>query len=121
MPGSHAHSSFWRVPFIACSSGRLARRWRTPTWIGAAVLAYWVNLMLRIWRWQIILSSVAPVRYSIVARALLVGYGLNTIIPARLRELFRAEFAKRIFGVSRVWTLTSIEIERVFDGLTVVF
>jgi uncharacterized protein (TIRG00374 family) len=92
-----------------------------PTWIGAAVFAYWVNLMLRIWRWQIILSSVAPVRYSIVARALLVGYGLNTIMPARLGELFRAEFAKRIFGLSRVWTLTSIVIERLFDGLTVVF
>jgi uncharacterized protein (TIRG00374 family) len=92
----------------------------SPIWVGAAILAYAVNLSLRAWRWQIILRPVAAIRYPIVARALLVGYGLNTIMPARLGELFRAEFFKRRFGLSRVWALTSIVIERLFDGLTVV-
>jgi hypothetical protein len=45
-----------------------------------------------------------------VARALLVGYGLNAIMPARLGELFRAEFFKKTYGLSRVWGLTSIVI-----------
>ena len=57
---------------------------------------------------------------GLVARALVVGYGLNTIMPARLGELFRAEFFKKTFGLSRVWALTSIVIERLFDGLAVV-
>jgi len=51
---------------------------------------------------------------------LLVGYGLNTVMPARLGELFRAEFFKKTYGLSRVWGLTSIVIERLFDGITVV-
>jgi len=71
-------------------------------------------------RWQIILRPVAAIPYRVVANALLVGYGLNTIMPARLGELFRAEFCKKSFGLSRVWALTSIVIERLFDGLTVV-
>jgi glycosyltransferase 2 family protein len=91
-----------------------------PIWIGAAMFAYAVNLALRAWRWQMILAPVAAVPYPIVARVLLVGYGSNTIMPARLGELFRAEFCKISFGLSRVWALTSIVVERLFDGLTVV-
>ena len=91
-----------------------------PIWIGAAMFAYAVNLALRAWRWQMILRPVAAVPYPIVARVLLVGYGSNTIMPARLGELFRAEFCKTSFGLSRVWALTSIVVERLFDGLTVV-
>jgi glycosyltransferase 2 family protein len=89
-------------------------------WLGAALSAYAVNLALRAWRWQIILRPVADVPYPIVARALVVGYGLNTIMPLRLGELFRAEFFKKTYGLSRAVALTSIVVERLFDGLTVV-
>jgi len=67
-------------------------------------------LALRAWRWQVILRPVAAIPYPSVARALLVGYGLNAIMPARLGELFRAEFFKKTYGLSRVWGLTSIVI-----------
>jgi uncharacterized protein (TIRG00374 family) len=90
------------------------------TWIGAAIVAYAATLSLRARRWQMILHPVATIPYRVVAGALLVGYGLNTIMPARLGELFRAEYFKKSFGLSRVWALTSIVIERLFDGLTVV-
>jgi uncharacterized membrane protein YbhN (UPF0104 family) len=90
------------------------------TWIGAAMVAYLANLCLRTRRWELILRPVAAIPYRVVGSALLVGYGLNTIMPARLGELFRAEFLKKSLGLSRVWALTSIVIERVFDGVTVV-
>jgi glycosyltransferase 2 family protein len=89
-------------------------------WLAAAILVYATNLSLRAWRWQIILRPVVAIPYPGMARALLVGYGLNTIMPARLGELFRAELLKRDFGLSRISALTSIVIERLFDGLTVV-
>ena len=41
-------------------------------------------------------------------------------MPARLGELFHAEFFKKTFGLPRVWGLTSIVIERLFDGITVI-
>ena len=91
-----------------------------PRWLVAAIMVFIISLSLRAWRWQIILRPVAPYPYSTMAKALLVGYGLNTIMPARLGELFRAEFFKNTSGLSRVWGLTSIVIERLFDGLTVV-
>jgi uncharacterized protein (TIRG00374 family) len=91
-----------------------------PLWIGVAMLLYSVNLALRSWRWQLILRPVAAIPYPTVARALVVGYGLNAIMPARLGELFRAEYFKKTYGLSRVWALTSIVIERLFDGVTVI-
>src|SRR5438270_12941345 len=91
-----------------------------PFWIAAAMLIYAVNLTLRAWRWQVILRPVATIPYPMVARALLVGYGLNVIMPARLGELFRAEFFKKAYGLSRVWGLASVVIVRLFDGITVI-
>jgi glycosyltransferase 2 family protein len=109
--------ALYRVPLGAVGA-TIARA--DPIWIIAAMVVYAVNLSLRARRWQIILRPLAAIPYSIVARALVVGYGLNTIMPARLGELFRAEFVKIDVGLSRVWTLTSIVVERLFDGLMVV-
>ena len=109
--------AFYRVQLGAVSA---ALAGANPVWIGAAMLIYAINLALRAWRWQVILRPVAAIPYPTVARALLVGYGLNAVMPARLGELFRAEFFKKTFGLSRVWGLTSIVIERLFDGVTVI-
>jgi len=91
-----------------------------PVWIGAALLAYAANLALRTWRWKVILEPLTTISYRDLAKGLLVGYGLNTIMPARLGEIFRVEFLKRNHGLARVWVLSSVVIERVFDGLAVV-
>ena len=108
--------AFYRVQLGAVST---ALAGANPVWIVAAMLVYSVNLVLRAWRWQVILRPVAAIPYPTVVRALLVGYGLNAVMPARLGELFRAEFFKKTFGLSRVWGLTSIVIERLFDGVMV--
>lgn len=91
-----------------------------PGLLVAGLLTYAGNLLVRAWRWQLILRHVERIEYLAVAKALVVGYGLNMILPGRIGELFRAEFFKRSYGLSRVWALTSIVIERVLDGLTVV-
>jgi uncharacterized protein (TIRG00374 family) len=109
--------TFYRVQLGAVSAALASAN---PLYVAAAMLIYAANMALRAWRWQAILRPVAPIPYPIVARALLVGYGLNAVMPARLGELFRAEFFKSTFGLSRVWGLTSIVIERLFDGITVI-
>lgn len=109
--------AFYRAPLSEVGA-ILART--DPLWLAAALAVYALNLALRARRWQVILRATAAVPYPTVARVLLVGYGLNAIMPARLGELFRAEFFKRTYGIPRVPVLTSIVVERLFDGLTVV-
>src|SRR5260370_6515325 len=109
--------AFYRVQLGAVSA---ALAGANPLWVAAAMLIYAAIVTIRAWQWQVILRPVAAILCSIVARALLVGYGLNAVMPARLGELFRAEFFKKTYGLSRVWGLTSIVIERLFDGITVI-
>jgi glycosyltransferase 2 family protein len=89
-------------------------------WVALAFAFYVGSLFFRVIRWHILLSALVSVSRSRVAEALLVGYAFNNLLPARLGELVRADYAKRRFGVSRSAAVGSIVIERLWDGLIVV-
>jgi uncharacterized protein (TIRG00374 family) len=76
---------------------------------------YWLGLACRVERWHGLLNQLAPLRRRAVGETLLVGYAVNNLLPARLGELFRADYAKRRFRLSRSAVLGSIVIERLAD------
>jgi uncharacterized membrane protein YbhN (UPF0104 family) len=89
-------------------------------WVALALGFYVADLLLRIVRWHALLDQLLPVSRVKVAETLVVGYAFNNLLPARLGELFRADYAKRHFGVTRSAALGSIAAERLLDGLIVV-
>jgi glycosyltransferase 2 family protein len=98
----------------------LARRVR-PEWIALALALYAVDLLARMVRWHLLLRQLAPgVAPRAVGETLLVGYAVNNLLPARLGELFRADYARRVLGVPRMAALGSIVVERGLDALIVV-
>jgi hypothetical protein len=99
---------------------REAVRAVTPGWIAAAVLLYAVDIALRVARWRLLLEPVARLSYPRVATALVVGYAVNNLLPARLGEIFRADFLKRHSGVPRAGALGAIVVERLLDASVVV-
>ncbi len=86
-----------------------------PSWLALAILAYWGALMLRSWRWGILLAPVRRLRFGQIFFSLLVGYAANNVLPARLGELLRADFLGRRYGVSRLSVVGTIVVERLFD------
>jgi len=84
-------------------------------WLAPAVAAYWIALMLRSWRWGIILAPVRRLEFLQVFHGLLVGYAANYLLPARLGELVRADFLGRRHGISRLSIVGTIVVERLFD------
>ncbi len=76
---------------------------------------YWVGMTLRVARWAMLLAPLQRVAPSVLAEVLLVGYAVNNVLPARLGELFRADYAKRRCGLGRTVALGSIIVERLFD------
>ncbi len=84
-----------------------------PRWVGAGIA-------LRIARWRSLLAQLVPATYRNVGITLIVGYAVNNILPARLGEFFRADFAKKRLGLDRSAVIGTILVERTFDGLTVV-
>jgi uncharacterized membrane protein YbhN (UPF0104 family) len=89
-------------------------------WAVLALLAYAADLGLRVIRWRLLFSGVAPLPAATFARALLVGYGLNILLPARLGELARIEYLKLRTDTRRSAAIPAILIERAMDGLVVV-
>jgi glycosyltransferase 2 family protein len=89
-------------------------------WLFSAIAVYAISFLVRIVRWRILLSGVKRLSLGSVGAALLIGFAANYLLPARLGELFRADFAGRRYQLSRSAVVASIFVERVFDGLIVV-
>ena len=88
-------------------------------YIAAGVVTYAVVLMLRTYRWKKLLNQISSLRYFQVGHVLLVGYAVNNLLPARLGELFRADYCKRQYQLSRSSVLGTIALERLAVSLIV--
>ena len=89
-------------------------------WVLAALACYAVDITLRIWRWHLLLKRLVSLPWYGAGEILVVGYAVNNILPARLGEIFRADYAKRRCGLTRSAVLGTIVIERLCDGVVVV-
>ena len=85
-----------------------------------AVGIYWISIAFRIFRWGRMLIPFYPGTLLQIAETLIVGFAINYILPARLGELFRADYAKRRFHIPRSAALGSIAVERLTDGVIVI-
>lgn len=85
----------------------------------AGIGLFWIGVLFRILRWQALLTPVRMLTFWQVGLALVIGYAVNIILPARLGELFRADFLRRRFEVARSAALGSIIIERLLDAVVV--
>ena len=84
------------------------------------IFLFGADIILRALRWRAILAFRTPVTVAMSLQALLAGYAVNSILPARLGEIFRAHYLGRQASVSRSATLASIVVERLLDLIAVV-
>ena len=105
----------WKVDFE--ETGRELRE-ANYVYFVPAVLIYFAALGFRSLRWHFLLlhlKSVPPWRlYPVVA----IGYLANNILPIRLGELVRAHSLGEKEGVNKASALSTIAVERMVDGLT---
>lgn len=90
------------------------------SWLAAGVAVYMASIALRCLRWGILLRTNGAVKWRHAVEALLAGYAANYLLPARIGELFRADYAMRLFNMSRFTSLGTIFVERVCDGIILV-
>ncbi|MBI4816960.1 MAG: flippase-like domain-containing protein [Deltaproteobacteria bacterium] len=72
-------------------------------------------------RWSALLKPVARVPVKTATEVIAIGALANNVLPARLGDVARAFVLGRAQGVSGAAVLSTVLIERIFDGLTVVF
>lgn len=93
-----------------------------PGKLGTALVLSSFALVLRSYRWRVLLNTDANVPFSTVFWANSLGYMGNNVLPARMGEFMRVEALKRRHDISRTYLLATALIERVMDaGVLVLF
>jgi uncharacterized protein (TIRG00374 family) len=87
-------------------------------YLSLALVAFAVNLLVKVPRWALLLGDDAP-GFDTLFGAINVGYAVNSLLPARLGDLVRAYWVRDRAGLPMVRTLSTIALERVADGITV--
>ncbi len=84
-------------------------------WVCVSISLLLFSHYLRALRWKIILNSVKPdTKISNLFGALMIGYGLNNVIP-RLGEFYRAVKLAKWENLSKSSMIGTVVLERVID------
>ena len=86
-------------------------------WIWPLVGLFAIGLFLRAWRWQCLLSPARAVSLIDCGNIILVGNLANNFLPAKGGDVARAVILSRKDDVRFLFSLTSVAVERIFDGL----
>ncbi|MBA3522077.1 MAG: flippase-like domain-containing protein [Gemmatimonadales bacterium] len=104
--------------------GEIARHIREaqPLPMAAAVFVATLTFPLRLLRWRLLLRAEdgGPLPRAPLWHAIAIGFMANNVLPFRAGELVRTFTATRLSGARFSSVISSIAVERIFDGLTVV-
>lgn len=89
-------------------------------WAFPAVIVYLASIAVRCVRWWLLLRASAEIKWYHAAETLVIGFAANYLLPARIGELVRADYASRFFHMSRFTSIGTIVVERVCDGVILV-
>ena len=91
-----------------------------PYYVLLGLIVYYATFPLRSWRWSRLLrEGGANISWDQLLKILFVGWFVNSIVPAKLGDLYRSYLVKRRFGVSLSRTVGVVVAERLLDLLVV--
>ena len=92
-----------------------------PLLVVCALAVYYATFPLRAARWaRLLREGGADVGWRDLLRILFLGWFVNSLVPAKLGDLYRSYLVKRRFGISLSRTVGVVVAERLLD-LIVVF
>jgi len=89
-------------------------------YMAPAVAVLGVAIMVRCYRWSLLMRPVAPMSPWRLFPYAIIGYMANNLLPARAGEVVRAYVLGDREKVSRMGTFGTIAVERLFDGSVLV-
>ena len=86
-----------------------------------AIAVYFGSLWFRTLRWQYLLKHLTEAPVARLYPVTIVGYMANNILPVRLGEVVRSYYLSTRERVSASAALGTVGVDRVYDGLTLIF
>lgn len=95
---------------------QLANLW----WLLPGIAAYFIAVAVRTWRWSYLLRPQKQVAFGRLYETVVIGYMGNNVYPARAGELVRAYVLRRDEGIPMAFSLATVLLERIIDGIVMV-
>lgn len=108
---------FWRtdIPELVDALAQ-ANYW----WVAPGVAVWFAAAIVRALRWHYLLRRMTSLSTAKLYPIVIIGYMANNLLPLRSGELVRAYVMGERHKVSKMSTLGTIAVERVFDGVVLV-
>lgn len=90
-------------------------------WLPAAVTVYIMGMLMRGVRLQLLVKDESSISVGTASNIVAVGYVTNNILPLRLGEFARAGMLAERTGLPYILALTITFLERLLDGLVIIF
>ena len=90
-------------------------------YIPLAILLSILTNIIRTYRWKFIINPIKKISILSLFSGVAVGYMANNLLPARFGEFIRAYIMGKKEDISKSSTLATILVERIFDGLALLF
>lgn len=89
-------------------------------WMIPSVIVVILSFVVRVLRWQVILSSSHKISFRQAFHPLMIGFMLNSILPARLGEVARPAILLKNDNVPFSVGLATVAAERIFDLIIII-
>lgn len=109
---------FWIIRNINLTETLTVLRTTNLIWLIPALIFFLISVILRAYRWKILLQSFKNIAFRHVFSASMIGYLANNILPFRMGEIVRAYVLGEIAQITKIGTLSNIMIERLCDVST---
>jgi uncharacterized protein (TIRG00374 family) len=112
---------FWALRGVSPDDILRQIRAARPAPLLLAVFLATLTFPLRLIRWRLLLRHGSGQPYPAIPlwHAVALGFMANNLLPFRAGELIRAYTASRLGDIRFTTVLSSIAVERIFDGLTI--
>ena len=93
-----------------------------PYFVLIALVVNYLTFPLRAWRWaRLMREGGHDLTWRDLLKILFIGWFVNSVVPAKLGDLYRSYLVKRRFGISLSRTVGVVVAERLLDLLVVFF
>jgi len=89
-------------------------------WLASGLAIYFGGMLVRAWRWQVLLKPLKKVSIGNLFQILMIGFMGNNVFPLRMGEVLRAVVLKRRADVAISGSLATVVVEKIFDAVVVV-
>lgn len=111
---------WWAIQGVDIGAAAAAIRGAALPWLLAGIVVATLTFAIRVPRWRHLLrvASGDPLAVAPAWHGIAIGFMANNLVP-RSGEVLRAWVASRLAPVNFTSALSSVAVERIFDGLTI--